>query len=123
PDPVEIHRLLARLKADGVEHLAIEASSHGLDQYRLDGVTIAAAAFTNITRDHMDYHETFEHYLAVKLRLFSEVVRADGIAVINTDAAHPDRFVAAAKSRGMKVLTVGETGEAITLLSCQGHLD
>ena len=60
PDPVEIHALLAQLKKDGVEHLAIEASSHGLDQYRLDGVKIAAAGFTNITRDHMDYHATFE---------------------------------------------------------------
>ena len=74
PDPVEIHRLLAELKKDGVDHLAIEASSHGLDQYRLDGVKIAAAGFTNITRDHMDYHATFEDYLAAKLRLFSEVV-------------------------------------------------
>jgi UDP-N-acetylmuramoyl-L-alanyl-D-glutamate--2,6-diaminopimelate ligase len=123
PDPIELHRLLAQLKREGVDHLAVEASSHGLDQFRLDGVEIAAAGFTNITRDHMDYHETFEHYLAVKLRLFKEVVRADGIAVINTDAAHSDRFVATAKSRGLKVLTVGETGEAITLLAREGHLD
>ena len=63
PDPVEIHELLAQLKADGVDHLAIEASSHGLDQHRLDGVTIAGCGFTNITRDHMDYHPTFEDYL------------------------------------------------------------
>ena len=84
PDPVEIHRLLAQLKQDGVEHLAIEASSHGLDQYRLDGVTIAAAGFTNITRDHMDYHATFEDYLAAKLRLFTEVVADGGVAVVNS---------------------------------------
>ena len=123
PDPIELHRLLAQLKRDGIDHLAVEASSHGLDQYRLDGVEIAAAGFTNITRDHMDYHQTFEDYLAVKLRLFSEVARADGIAVINTDAAHSERFVAAAKSRGLNVLTVGENGEAIKLVSRSGHLD
>ncbi len=123
PDPIELHRLLAQLKREGIDHVAVEASSHGLDQYRLDGVEIAAAGFTNITRDHMDYHETFEHYLSVKLRLFSEVVRADGVAVINSDAAHADHFVAAAKARGLKTLTVGETGETITLLSCRGHLD
>ena len=123
PDPIEIHRLLAQLKQDGVDHLALEASSHGLDQYRLDGVDIAAAGFTNITRDHMDYHADFEHYLAAKLRLFSEVVRADGIAVINSDAAHADRFLAAARARGLKVLTVGETGDTIKLVSREGRID
>jgi UDP-N-acetylmuramoyl-L-alanyl-D-glutamate--2,6-diaminopimelate ligase len=123
PDPIEIHRLLAKLKQDGIDHLALEASSHGLDQFRLDGVEIAAAAFTNITRDHMDYHPDFEHYLAAKLRLFSELVRPDGIAVINTDATHSDRFLAAAKTRGLAVLTVGETGETIRLLSRTSHGD
>ena len=123
PDPVEIHRLLAQLKQDGIDHLALEASSHGLDQYRLDGVEIAAAGFTNITRDHMDYHADFEHYLAAKLRLFSEVVRAGGIAVINSDAAHADRFLATAKARGLRVLTVGETGETIKLISRAGRID
>jgi UDP-N-acetylmuramoyl-L-alanyl-D-glutamate--2,6-diaminopimelate ligase len=78
-------RLLAQLKREGVEHLAIEASSHGLDQYRIDGVDVAAVAFTNITRDHLDYHPDFEHYLAVKLRLFSEIARAGGVAVVNAD--------------------------------------
>jgi UDP-N-acetylmuramoyl-L-alanyl-D-glutamate--2,6-diaminopimelate ligase len=68
PDPIELHALLAQMKADGVEHLAVEASSHGLDQYRIDGVDISGAAFTNITRDHLDYHPTFEHYIASKLR-------------------------------------------------------
>ena len=115
PDPVEIHRLLADLKKDGVEHLAIEASSHGLDQYRLDGVTILGAGFSNITRDHMDYHATFEDYLGAKLRLFSEVVAADGIAVINSDADHADAFLDAAAARGLRILTVGETGETIRL--------
>ena len=123
PDPIEIHRLLAKLKQDGVDRLALEASSHGLDQFRLDGVEIAAAAFTNITRDHMDYHGDFAHYLAAKLRLFDELVRPGGVAVINTDAAHAEHFLAAAKVRGLKVLTVGEAGETIRLLSRSGRGD
>src|SRR5579864_7887539 len=123
PDPLEIHRLLAKLKKDGIDHLALEASSHGLDQFRLDGVEIAAAAFTNITRDHMDYHGDFAHYLAAKLRLFSELVRPAGIAVINNDAAHAESFLVAAKGRGLKVLTVGGKGETIRLLSRRGHDD
>jgi UDP-N-acetylmuramoyl-L-alanyl-D-glutamate--2,6-diaminopimelate ligase len=123
PDPIEMHRLLAQLKRDGIDHLALEASSHGLDQYRLDAVEIAAAGFTNITRDHMDYHADFEHYLAAKLRLFSQIVRSDGIAVINSDAAHADRFLAAAKARGLKILSVGERGQTIKLVSRQGRID
>src|SRR5882724_213409 len=123
PDPIEIHRLLAQLKSDGIDHLALEASSHGLDQYRLDGVEVAAAAFTNITRDHMDYHGDFEHYIAAKLRLFNEVVRADGIAVINADAPNSDRFFAAASTRGLNILTVGERGETVQMLSSEGSAD
>lgn len=115
PDPVEVHELLARLKAEGVEHLAIEASSHGLDQHRLDGVVISACGFTNLTRDHMDYHPTFDHYLAAKLRLFTEVVKEDGVAVVNADAEHADRFIAAAQGRGLKLITVGRKGETIHL--------
>jgi UDP-N-acetylmuramoyl-L-alanyl-D-glutamate--2,6-diaminopimelate ligase len=115
PDPVEIHELLAELKQDGVDHLAIEASSHGLDQHRLDGVKIAACGFTNITRDHMDYHPTFEDYLAAKLRLFTEVVQDGGVAVVNADAAHSDRFIDAAKARGLKLITVGRKGDTIHL--------
>ena len=76
PDTVTLHRTLARLAEVGVDRLAIEASSHGLDQYRLDGVKIAAAAFTNLTRDHLDYHGTMQAYLSAKLRLFSELVAA-----------------------------------------------
>jgi UDP-N-acetylmuramoyl-L-alanyl-D-glutamate--2,6-diaminopimelate ligase len=115
PDPVEIHELLARLKKDGVDHLAIEASSHGLDQHRLDGVRVGGAGFTNITRDHMDYHPTFDDYLAAKLRLFGEVVRDGGVAVVNADAEHADAFIAAAQARGLKLMTVGRKGEAIRL--------
>jgi UDP-N-acetylmuramoyl-L-alanyl-D-glutamate--2,6-diaminopimelate ligase len=123
PDPIEVHRLLAQLKADGIDRLAIEASSHGLDQYRLDGVKIAACAFTNITRDHMDYHADFEHYIAAKLRLFSEVVREGGIAVVNADAEHADRFIDAAQKRGIRVLTVGLKGETIRLVASHGRAD
>ncbi len=115
PDPVEIHELLARLKADGVDRLAIEASSHGLDQHRLDGVTIKGCGFTNITRDHMDYHPTFEDYIAAKLRLFSEVVADGGVAVINADADHAERFIAAAQGRGLTLITVGRKGDTIRL--------
>lgn len=123
PDPVEIHALLARLADDGVDHLAVEASSHGLDQYRLDGVHIRACGFTNITRDHMDYHSTFEHYLSAKLRLFSEVVEEGGVAVVNADAEHSEKFIAAAQARGLTLLTVGEKGEAICLVKRQSHGD
>jgi UDP-N-acetylmuramoyl-L-alanyl-D-glutamate--2,6-diaminopimelate ligase len=123
PDPVEIHALLAQLAQDGIDHLALEASSHGLDQHRLDGVRIRACGFTNITRDHMDYHPTFDHYLAAKLRLFTEVVEKGGIAVVNADAEHSDRFIAAAKARGLMLLTVGEKGETIRLLARAGMGD
>jgi UDP-N-acetylmuramoyl-L-alanyl-D-glutamate--2,6-diaminopimelate ligase len=123
PDPIEVQSILARLKRDGVDHLALEASSHGLDQYRLDGVDVAAASFTNLTRDHLDYHPSFEAYLAAKLRLFREVVRAGGIAVVNTDAAHADDFVSAAKARGLKLITVGESGETLKLVARAPHGD
>jgi UDP-N-acetylmuramoyl-L-alanyl-D-glutamate--2,6-diaminopimelate ligase len=115
PDPVEIHELLSRLKQDGVDRLAIEASSHGLDQFRLDGVRISACGFTNITRDHMDYHATFDDYLAAKLRLFTEVVKDGGVAVVNADAGHAGRFIDAAKARGLRLITVGRNGDTIRL--------
>ncbi len=123
PDPVEIAELLARLKHEGVEHLAIEASSHGLDQHRLDGVIVSACGFTNITRDHMDYHPSFEDYLAAKLRLFAEVVKAGGVAVVNADADHAGRFIAAARARGLRLMTVGEAGETIRLVSRESRGD
>jgi len=121
PDPIETHRLLAQLEREGVDHLAVEASSHGLDQYRLDGVEIAAGGFTNITRDHLDYHQTFEDYLATKLRLFREVVRDGGVAVVNSDAAHSQDFLAAAKTRGLEIVTVGEKGETLKLVARAPH--
>ncbi|HEY1630111.1 MAG TPA: UDP-N-acetylmuramoyl-L-alanyl-D-glutamate--2,6-diaminopimelate ligase [Rhizomicrobium sp.] len=121
PDPIELQALLARLAGEGVDHLALEASSHGLDQYRLDGVEIAAGAFTNITRDHLDYHPTFEDYFAAKLRLFREIVR--DVAVINMDAAGADDVLAIAKERALKIVTVGEKGETLKLVARHPHGD
>ncbi len=121
PDPVRLHAELARLKNEGVDHLALEASSHGLDQYRLDGVKISAAGFTNITRDHLDYHASFENYLSAKLRLFRELVKQGGVAVVNVDADHSGDFLAAAEKRRLRILTVGERGESVTLVSRTPH--
>lgn len=115
PDPVSLHKTLAELAAEGITHLAFEASSHGLDQHRLDGVRIKAAAFTNLGRDHLDYHPTVEDYLAAKLRLFTELLPEDGTAVVNTDAEGGDRAVAAAEDAGRRVFTVGRTGEGLKL--------
>src|SRR2546423_13224439 len=80
PDPIELARTLDRLAEDGITHLAMEASSHGLDQHRIDGVRVTVAGFTNLSRDHLDYHATEEAYLAAKLILFERIVTADGAA-------------------------------------------
>lgn len=112
PDPVALHVTLDRIAGDGVTHLALEASSHGIEQHRLDGVRIAVAGFTNITRDHLDYHLTFEAYLAAKLGLFERLLSSDGTAVIDIDHPHADAVVAAAKNRGVRILTVGRSETA-----------
>ncbi|HLY06524.1 MAG TPA: UDP-N-acetylmuramoyl-L-alanyl-D-glutamate--2,6-diaminopimelate ligase [Rhizomicrobium sp.] len=117
PDAIALHRLLAQLEGDGVEHLALEASSHGLDQFRLDGVRIAAGAFTNLTHDHLDYHGDVAHYLAAKLRLFRELVVDGGLAVVNADAGYSGHFIQAARSRNLRLMTVGEHGEDVHLLA------
>jgi UDP-N-acetylmuramoyl-L-alanyl-D-glutamate--2,6-diaminopimelate ligase len=117
PDPVELHRTLDRLASGRVTHLALEASSHGLDQHRLDGVRIAAGAFTNLSRDHLDYHATIEDYLAAKLRLFSDLVVPSGTAVIDVDDCYAAQVVEVAKKRGLKIMTVGEKGDGIRLVS------
>lgn len=110
PDPVELHETLARLATAGVECLAMEASSHGLVQHRLDGVRVAAAAFTNLTRDHLDFHGTTEAYLAAKTRLFSDIVEPGGTAVLNADSPEIDAVEAAARKGGLSVLTYGVRG-------------
>jgi UDP-N-acetylmuramoyl-L-alanyl-D-glutamate--2,6-diaminopimelate ligase len=115
PDPVALHRALDGLVAEGVTHLAIEASSHGLDQHRLDGVRVAAGAFTNLSRDHLDYHPSIEAYLAAKLRLFEALVVEGGAAVIEADHEHAATVIAAAERRGLRVMTVGRAGRDLRL--------
>ena len=116
PDPVALHRSLDALVGEGVTHLAIEASSHGLDQYRLDGLRLAAGAFTNLTRDHLDYHESFEAYLAAKLRLFEVLLEPGRAAIIDVDHEHADAVMAAAKARGLSIMSVGRKGTGIRLV-------
>ena len=116
PDPVELHRSLDELAGEGVTHLALEASSHGLDQHRLDGVRIAAGAYTNLSRDHLDYHPSIEAYLAAKLRLFIDLIAPGGTAVVNVDDCYSGQVVAAAEQRGLKIMTVGEGGSDIKLV-------
>ena len=116
PDPVALHRSLQQLADDGVTHLAIEASSHGLDQFRLDGLRVAVGAFTNLTRDHLDYHPSFEAYLAAKLRLFSALIVPGGAAVVDVDHEHAAAVLAAAKARGLSILRVGRAGTEIRLV-------
>jgi UDP-N-acetylmuramoyl-L-alanyl-D-glutamate--2,6-diaminopimelate ligase len=116
PDPVALHRSLDELAREGVTHLAIEASSHGLDQHRLDGLRIAAGGFTNLSRDHLDYHPTLEAYLAAKLRLFTDIIAPGGAAVVVADHEHAGAVVAAAKARRLRLLTVGRRGEGIRLV-------
>lgn len=115
PGPVDLHRMLAGLAGEGITHLAMEASSHGLDQFRLDGVRLAAGAFTNLGRDHMDYHPTVEHYFAAKMRLFGALLAPGQPVVINADGAWADRAVAAATARGLDVHTVGANGAMLRL--------
>jgi UDP-N-acetylmuramoyl-L-alanyl-D-glutamate--2,6-diaminopimelate ligase len=118
PDPVELHRLLNGLVGDGVTHLALEASSHGLDQHRLDGVCIAIASFTNLSRDHLDYHGTQEAYLRAKLILFERLVAADGTAVVEVDHEFATDVVERARGRGLRVIEVGRAARDIRLLDC-----
>ena len=115
PDPIALHELLDRLAVNGVTNLAIEASSHGLEQKRLDGVRLSASAFTNLTRDHMDYHATVEDYLKAKLRLFRDLLPDGAPAVIDADSAIAPRVILAARARGLQVITVGAKGETIRL--------
>ena len=120
PDPIALHRQLDEITGDGVTHLAFEASSHGLDQFRLDGVRIAAGGFTNLTRDHMDYHPDEAHYLAAKLRLFRDLVAPDGAAVISADHDCSQDVIDAARARALRIIAVGRNadgaGEGIRLV-------
>jgi len=115
PDPVDLHKSLAQLARDGVTHAAMEASSHGLDQFRLDGVSIAAAAFTNLTHDHLDYHGDMGAYWNAKRRLFTEVMAPRRVAVINADSPYARELVTQCRNHWHKVITFGERGDDLRL--------
>src|SRR5207245_5017970 len=111
PDPIALHRQLDEIARDGVTHLAFEASSHGLDQFRLDGVRIAAGGFTNLTRDHMDYHPNVAHYLNSKLRLFRDLVADGGAAVISADHDSSREVIDAARARKLRIIAIGRKAD------------
>lgn len=123
PDPVTLHRTLDELAGEGVTHLAMEASSHGLDQRRLDGVRLAVAGFTNLSRDHLDYHPTIEAYLAAKMRLFDTLLHPGQTAVLNADCDVADQVAAVIAKRGLNLFSVGQKGKDIMLLSVQAEAD
>lgn len=116
PDTISLHAELADLASAGITHLAMEASSHGLDQYRLDGVRITAAGYTNLSRDHLDYHANMDDYFIAKARLFSEILERSGIAVLNADDEYCEKLHAICKKSGHKVFTYGHKGKEIRLL-------
>jgi UDP-N-acetylmuramoyl-L-alanyl-D-glutamate--2,6-diaminopimelate ligase len=119
PEPITLHRTLAQAKAHGITHVAMEASSHGLDQRRLDGVVLAAAGFTNFTQDHLDYHKTFEAYFDAKMGLFTRLLPEDGVAVINIDDPKGPEVLQIAHSRGLETITVGRHPDARLKLTGQ----
>ena len=117
PDPIELHRVLASLKQQGIDHLAMEASSHGLSQFRLDGVRIRAAAFTNLTRDHLDYHGDMAQYRAAKRRLFSELLPEGGIAVLNAESPEFAVLRGVAEDRNQQIVSYGLRSGNVSCLS------
>jgi UDP-N-acetylmuramoyl-L-alanyl-D-glutamate--2,6-diaminopimelate ligase len=117
PDPVELHRIVDRIAGEGITHLAIEASSHGLDQHRLDGLRVGIAGFTNISRDHLDYHGTPEAYGRAKLMLFRNLVKPEGVAVVAVDHTFAAEVKDAARGRSLRIIEVGRTARDIRLIS------
>jgi UDP-N-acetylmuramoyl-L-alanyl-D-glutamate--2,6-diaminopimelate ligase len=123
-DPVELHRRLADVAGAGVEHLAMEASSHGLDQFRLDGVKVTAAAFTNLSRDHLDYHRTPQAYFVAKRRLFAEIMAPGHGAVLNADAPEYADLASVCRARGHRLIAFGRrVGCDLRLLSQSPEAD
>jgi UDP-N-acetylmuramoyl-L-alanyl-D-glutamate--2,6-diaminopimelate ligase len=123
PDPAALHRCLAQLAEAGVQRLALEASSHGLDQARLDGLRVSAAAFTNLSQDHLDYHGTMAAYLAAKLHLFTHLLVDGGTAVVNADTPQAGEITAACRRRNLRVWSYGEAkGADLRLVSRQPTL-
>lgn len=121
PDPVQLHKDLDEAAREGVTHLAIEASSHGLHQYRLDGVMISAAAFTNLTHEHLDYHKTYENYRAAKGRLFSDLLPQGKEAVLNADSKEFSYYQKICSDRGQTVLSFGHQGKDLKILERNPH--
>jgi UDP-N-acetylmuramoyl-L-alanyl-D-glutamate--2,6-diaminopimelate ligase len=117
PEAVTLHQTLQELADDGVTHLAMEASSHGLEQRRLDGVRLSAGAFTNLSRDHLDYHRDLKDYLAAKLRLFEVLLQPGQPAVVDADSDVSTKVIASCEKRGLKVMSVGAHGDALRLVS------
>jgi len=117
PDPIQLHEIMADLAGDDVTHLALEASSHGLEQRRLDGVRFAAAGFTNLSRDHLDYHLTLQEYLRAKLRLFDTLLPKGAAAVTDADQAEAAAVQKIAKERELDYFSVGRNGETLKILS------
>uniref|UniRef100_UPI0039B86438 UDP-N-acetylmuramoyl-L-alanyl-D-glutamate--2, 6-diaminopimelate ligase n=1 Tax=Albidovulum sp. TaxID=1872424 RepID=UPI0039B86438 len=119
PEPITLHRVLRDMAEAGVTHAAMEASSHGLDQGRLDGVRLKAAAFTNFSQDHLDYHASFDEYFAAKAGLFSRVLPEEGTAVINIDDPRGREVLTIARSRGQRIMTVGHDPAADLRIAAQ----
>ena len=119
PDPETLHRSLNKLKLGGIDHVVLEASSHGLDQRRLDGAVFDAVGYSNLSRDHLDYHTDMSEYREAKLRLFRDLVRPDGAAIVNTDDPEHMPFFFAALDRGVTLLTVGTEGAFFEITSVE----
>lgn len=123
PDSVTLHRILRDLAVRGVDYVSLEASSIGIEQYRLDGLKIKAAGFTNFTQDHLDYHLTMENYLKAKEELFSRVMETDGTAVLNADIPEFAELAEICRRRGIKVMSYGRNGSDLKILSRVPHAE
>jgi UDP-N-acetylmuramoyl-L-alanyl-D-glutamate--2,6-diaminopimelate ligase len=126
PDPVTLHRELAELARAGIDHVALEASSHGLDQFRLDGLAVSIGVFTNLSHEHLDYHPTMAAYFAAKTRLFAEIMPSDAAAVLNADVPEFAPLAAICRRRGQTILSFGRAATAdlriVTTEFRHGHL-
>lgn len=121
PDPLTLHKSLAVLKENGFDHVIVEASSHGLDQRRMDGITFNVAAFTNLSHDHLDYHADMDEYREAKLRLFRELLTSEGASVVHCDDPEHMPFMFASLDAGVSLLTVGEEGAYLAVESVEAE--
>lgn len=119
PDPIRLHQILQSLKEEKIDHLAFEASSHGLHQHRLDSVKLKAAVFTNFTNDHLDYHQTMEAYFDAKCRLFKEIMVHDTCAILNTDILEYEKLKNLCQRRSLRMISFGKAGETIRINSIE----